>query len=346
MSDEGMNLSTIPFNDEWENFIDSMPNATIFHHPSWLNTIAQVYGYKCEGFVLRDSYGKISAALPVAFVDSLLTGRRWIAYPFSDYCFPLYRTESDLDMLIKSLLQFCGEEKIDPFEIRWNLPKSNEVQAYPEAVLHLKKLESDIDKVAASIHPMHRRNIRQSENRGVRVEWGKSRQDLQTFYHLHLETRRRQGVPVQPWKFFEQLIKNVIETGHGFILLAYHENQCLAGALFLYHNKTVTYKYGASIHDQLNLRPNNLIFWKAIQWACENDFTLFDFGKTDHKNIGLREFKSKWGSEEQTLVYSFLSTKPVHAGTGRLNKIVEGIIKKSPLWVCRSSGELLYKHFA
>ena len=339
-------FSSISFGVEWEKFIASMPEATIFHHPAWLNTISQVYGYKAFGLVLRDRCGEICAALPVAFVDSLLTGRRWVAYPFSDYCFPLYRSELDLALLLKSVLQFCEEEKVDPLEIRWSLPQHPQVQARTEAVLHLLKLDSDINRVAASIHPMHRRNIRQAENRGVRVEWGRSRQDLHTFYHLHLETRRRQGVPVQPWKFFERLGKNVLEAGHGFILLAYHEDRCLAGAVFFFYNKTVTYKYGASSQDQLNLRPNNLIFWRAIQWSCENGYTLLDLGKTDHKNYGLRDFKSRWGAEEQALIYSSISSKPILAKTGRLNTIVERLIKKSPLWVCRLSGELLYKHFS
>jgi CelD/BcsL family acetyltransferase involved in cellulose biosynthesis len=339
-------FSSINFGVEWEKFVASRPNATIFHHPAWLNTIARVYGYKTTGFVLRDSGGEICAALPIAFVDSLLTGRRWVAYPFSDYCFPLYRSETELNLLIESLIRFCAESQIDPLEIRWNFPQQTQLLVRPEAMLHLLKLDSNLDRVAAKIHPKQRSQIRQAEKNGVQVEWGQSTQDLKTFYRLHLTTRRRKGVPVQPWKFFELLGKNVIETGHGFVLLAYHQEQCIAGAVFLFQNKTVTYKYSASNQDQLNLRPNNLILWKAIKWSCENGYTLFDFGKTDLENTGLRDFKSRWGAEEQALIYSSISSKPIQNKTGGVNSVVEKIIKISPLWVCRLAGELLYRHFA
>ncbi len=173
-----------------------------------------------------------------------------------------------------------------------------------------------------------------------------SSQDLQTFYHLHEETRRKQGVPVQPWKFFEQLGKNVIDTGHGYIFLAYIEDRCIAGAIIFFFNKTVTYKFGASIQDERNLRPNQLILWRIIQWSCENNFTTLDFGKTDSENIGLRDFKRRWGAEEQPLFYSSLSSKSNNAKKGHKSLILEWIIKKSPVWVGRLIGELLYKHFA
>jgi len=72
-------------------------------------------------------------------------------------------------------------------------------------------------------------------------------------------------------------------------MLRTHDDRYLAGAVFLYYNKTVTYKYGASSHDQLSLKANNLIFWRAIQWSCENSYALIDFGKTDLENFGLRD---------------------------------------------------------
>ncbi len=303
-------LITLPLNSpEWMDFIQNMPNATIFHHPTWLNAISQVYGYKAFGLVLRNSTGEICAALPMAFVDSFLTGKRWISYPFSDYCFPLSRTEQDLVQFSRSIIQYCQENQIDPLEIRWNMTLHPQYQNRIEAVIHFKQLDSNIDQIALSIDRKTRQAIKQAGERGVRVEQGVSSQDLQTFYHLHEETRRKQGVPVQPWKFFEQLGKNVIDTGHGYIFLAYIEDRCIAGAIIFFFNKTVTYKFGASIQDERNLRPNQLILWRIIQWSCENNFTTLDFGKTDSENIGLRDFKRRWGAEEQPL---FIHLYPVN----------------------------------
>ena len=40
----------------------------------------------------------------------------------------------------------------------------------------------------------------------------------------------------------------------------------------------------------------------------------FDFGRTDPDDTGLREFKSRWGTEEGVLTYSVLSDTPNRTG--------------------------------
>lgn len=104
-------------------------------------------------------------------------------------------------------------------------------------------------------------------------------------------------------------------------------------------------KYAASKEDTWNLRPNNLLFWKGIQWGCENGFSVFDFGRTEISNDGLRRYKRGWGAVEQPLTYSVLSRKPEKSNESKYQTIMETFIRKSPLWVTRFTGELLYRHY-
>jgi hypothetical protein len=46
-------------------------------------------------------------------------------------------------------------------------------------------------------------------------------------------------------------------------------------------NGSLIYKYSASDPAYWRLRPNNLLLWRAIQWACENGYHTFDMGRTD-----------------------------------------------------------------
>ena len=55
--------------------------------------------------------------------------------------------------------------------------------------------------------------------------------------------------------------------GHGFVLVAEHESVPVAAAVFLRHNGTVIYKYGASDDAAWAVRPNHAIFWRAISDA-------------------------------------------------------------------------------
>ena len=55
------------------------------------------------------------------------------------------------------------------------------------------------------------------------------------------------------------------------------------------------YKFGASDHNAWPQRPNHALFWSAIRWACDNNLSLYDFGRANLDNEGLRTFKSNWG---------------------------------------------------
>ena len=130
----------------------------------------------------------------------------------------------------------------------------------------------------------------------------------------------------------------------GFTLLAYHQHKLLAGGVFLYYRNKLIYKYGATDPRYLSFYANHALLWNAIQWGCENAMHIFDYGRTDLSNEGLRNFKLGWGADEESLVYTFLGTPPDHSITGWKQKLSENAIRRSPVWVGRVLGELLYRH--
>lgn len=334
-----------PADERWLAFAESNPLSTIFHHPAWVNLLADCYGYRPFVVAMADEDGKIHAGIPIMEVKSPLTGRRWVSLPFTDHCAPLHRDVEALESLTDAVLQTAEAERVPKVELRWDYPRHSEIQSASHNVLHTVKLDPDVDSVLGRIHRMHKRNTKAAEKKGVRIEWGKQREHLDTFYGLHLETRRRQGVPIQPRKFFDLLGSTIIQQGLGFVLLAYKDDQCLAAAVFLHWRHTLIYKYGASSTEGWNLRPNNLLFWTAIHWGCENGYTLLDLGKTELANTGLREFKDRWGAEERPLTYSTVSATPPHPADGKLGGVMRAVIQNSPPWVCEAAGALLYRHF-
>jgi CelD/BcsL family acetyltransferase involved in cellulose biosynthesis len=340
----GAPLLLEPADRRWVSFTASQCQANIFHHPAWMSLLADCYGYHPFVVAVCDASGNICAGLPMMEVRSALTGRRWVSLPFTDHCAPLFEDADLLDDLTDCVVELHRDRSIPQIELRCELPTHPAIRSRSSHVLHTIKLNSDPELTANRVHHMHRRNIKVAMKRGVRIEWGVDQEHLDEFYSLHLRTRRRQGVPVQPKRFFDLLRSTIIQRGQGFILLAHKDNEYLAGAVFLHWHQTLTYKYGASTTDSLSLRPNNLLFWTAIRWGCENGYTLLDMGRTDSSNAGLRQFKSRWGAEEQPLIYSTLCDEPIRAVGGRLMRALQTVIRNSPLWVCRAAGEVLYRH--
>ena len=334
-----------PDDKRWIDFVSSKPQATIFHHPAWLKSLAECYGFRPFVIAVCDDSGHVLAGLPVMEVCSRMTGRRWVSLPFTDYCPPLYDDLDALNQLTHDLAFLYQAGRVPKIEIRWELPAYPPIQSHPAYYLHTVKLASDPQVVMKGFERTHRQNIGTAENRGVHIERGTEPEHLCRFYQMQLETRRRKGLPVQPWKFFDLLGKQILAQGLGFILLAYEDAQCLAGGLFLHWQQTLTYKYAASSGEDQQYRPNNLLSWTAMRWGCENGYTVFDLGRTDLENAGLRRFKKGWGAEESPLIYSTLSAAPPAANNSKLMSLMEPLIQKAPPWVCRVAGELLYRHF-
>ena len=330
----------------WVSFISNHPSATSFHHPAWSNLLAECYGYRPFVVAVADDGGQIVAGTPLMEIASPFTGKRWVSLPFTDYCRPLAESEMALDALADRLLELCETRQVPRIEVRWALPARQDVYPISDSVLHTLSLSSDPDAVFQTFKKTRvQQCIVRSQREGVVVRWGKSKIDMDVFYRLHWQTRRRHGTPVQPKRYFDLLWERLLTHDPGFILLAYKDSQPVAGAVFLTWNDVLTYKYSASDSAYWRLRPNHLILWTAIRWGCESGYRLFDFGKSEIANQGLRDFKSGWGTEETPLTYSYIGAAPPDHTLGFKEKAMSAVIRYSPPIVCRAVGELLYGHF-
>jgi len=107
---------------------------------------------------------------------------------------------------------------------------------------------------------------------GLTAELRRDPPALDLFYRLHLATRRRQGVPTQPRRFFSLLHRHVIEPGLGFVALTRHGERCVSAGVFCAAGRTVTYKNGASDPRATELAPNHPMLWAALRFASESGF--------------------------------------------------------------------------
>lgn len=332
----------------WMDFITHHHNSTIFHHPLWLSLLHQQYGYVPLAYCVVDEKGVIQAGIPFMLLNKIFKGRCLISLPFTDYCFPLFYDEDSLRFLLEYLIHIQNKDSFNNIEIRYNVPEINHLNKSDDFVLHTLKLTSNPNNVFQTFKKTQvQQCIRKAERESVKIRFERSKFGIDVFYILHTFTRKRLGVPVQPKLFFNLFWRLLIKSNMGFVLLAFLDNVPISGSVFLNFGSTVTYKYSASDPKYWNLRPNNLVLWNAIQWACSNGYAKFDFGKSEVANTGLRDFKDGWGTIEEPLPYSYISNEPIKTvkSNSNMGKIAEKVIQKSPTFICRLTGELLYKYF-
>jgi hypothetical protein len=334
-----------PTDDRWMAYLSANQLANVFHHPAWSYLLAESYAY--EPFVLAasNSQGDIQSAIPLIRIRPLFNKQRLVSLPFTDHCSPLTSSPSTLRYLTDHLVALSQEGKISRIDLRSDYPTLPGMYRYSDYVLHRIRLAPEEAEVSNRIKPKHFRQVKVAEQRGVRIERGYDTGSIRQFYHMHMLTRRRKGVPVQPWRFFDLLVQHITQQGLGFVLLAYKDQECIAGAVFLNWNRTLTYKYSASIEKARPLLAMDLLLWTAIQWGCRNGFDWMDMGRTSKEDEGLKYFKRRWGAEEIPLAYCTISQDVQKPTYGHWASRVKPIIQRSPPWVCRAAGELLYRHF-
>ncbi len=194
---------------EWDQLVLSHPDATFFHSAAWARVLAKSYGHKPFYLCFSDG-GRPQALVPVMEVKSSFTGRRGVCLPFSDFCPPLLFNGSEPGLVVARLSDLARERNWKHFEIRDGNCCEPAVDPAVEYLGHTLDLRQSAEGLFAGFSSSVRRAIRKAEESKLSVEVSRSRESVFEFYRLHVQTRRRHGLPPQPLSFFRNIFDEVI----------------------------------------------------------------------------------------------------------------------------------------
>lgn len=168
-------------------------------------------------------------------------------------------------------------------------------------VLDLTRSEQEI---IDNMHPKTRYNIRLAEKKGVVVEEKSDKESLEIFIKIHQETMKRQGFYMHSPSYYRRLWENLSPYNIPHLLLAKHESRILAAWMLFIFNKRLFYPYGASINEDRNLMPSNLLCYRAILFGKEKGCQSFDMWGSlgpapdpGHPWFGFHRFKLGYGGD-------------------------------------------------
>jgi lipid II:glycine glycyltransferase (peptidoglycan interpeptide bridge formation enzyme) len=328
--------------DQWHEFAVSHPDATVFHHRNWLHLLMEQYGYRPHVLALKRN-GAVTSAVPFLETRSLGGKRKMISLPFTDWMEVLAsRSGARADML-SGLREACfpGYRTV---VIRTDEP----LQGEPIAngwVRHELSTAEPADQISARLSPNVKRNLRKAARSQLTFERRFDADAMDEFYRLHLLTRRKLGVPIQPRSFFRRLTRSILQHRLGFVGIVRRGSDAIAAGVFLAHGQMMTYKYGASHPKALDLRPNDLLFHNAVRLAAEEGYSRFDFGVSRLEDEGLRRFKRKWGATETAVHFEYIVGEASQSSPRSLPLSVASLaIRYGPPICCRAMGALFYKY--
>ena len=305
-------------------------------------------------FVLENpSTGMIQAALPVYLVDSWITGKRLVSIPYATVCDPLVSSDIEFEMLFRAVEKLFSETKSSYVEITalhdWTMVanhKSFKRSTLSQFKNHTLSLSPDLDAIKKNIHKKTRQNLSKTDHDTLTAAECSTISGLHIFYRLYVRTRKKLGLPPIPFQFFFNIWKEYTRTGNIQIVLVYYDKKPIAGQLLLKFKKRIIMEAIGWDYNFRNAKPNDFLYWEIIKLACKEGYKVLDFGRTDAENVGLIDFKRRWGTVESDIPHYFYPVDILKnmSGSGKMKKIFRIFLdERIPDGVARFIGEFCYR---
>ena len=345
-------IQTYLFDSDLRTFIEQQAVDSLYYSEAWLDVITKIYGYSLIPLTTRNTDGRITGFLPLCYVQSPVTGRHLVALPFSDYCPLITEDEGSANALVDQAIEIAQQKQVRYLELRTGatdvLAKRSDLVRGELYARWLTPLTTDPNVIWSSFKTTVRNKIRKSQKLGVRVRTAQCREDMVSYYRLHLRTRsKKHGMPAQPLNFFLGLWDAFAATGALHLWLAEHEGTIISASIMLAFGKTTQFFYGASDERYLHMAANNLITWETIVWSCRQGYKILDHGRTAYNNEGLMQFKRNWAAIEEPLPYYYYPHMMGLAATPESSwkyRLLTSCWRRLPLQVTGPLGSYLYRH--
>lgn len=329
----------------WRTLIDEHPDASVFHRVEWLQALHSCYGYVPVALSYGAPGGPLQNGLVYCEIRSRLTGNRLVSLPFSDHCEPLLSNRGESDLLMAGLTEKTNKpwKSLEIRPISHAPSEEKDMAVSQRYYLHRIDLRDSTEALFKRFHKDSiQRKIHRAERESLRYEEGSSDQLLTHFYKLLIMTRRQQGLPPQPWKWFRSLIATMANDLK--IRVALKGQIPVASILTVTYKKTMVYKYGCRDRRFNNLGGTALLFWKAIQDAKAGGIEEFDMGRSSQDNTGLITFKDHWGAQRSTINYWRYPAEAATFHPEGLIRHAKTLISIAPDSFLAMLGRLLYGH--
>ena len=331
----------------WPELVDRSDASSVFHRREWLLALQRTYGYEPVAFTASPEGCPLREGLLFCRVNSWITGKRLVSLPFSDHCEPLVDDPETLAGMLEAVKSLVGPEgkyiELRPIETR-SLPVG--FRSTDRFYWHTVDLCPGLDEIFARFHKSHtQRAIRKADRVGVAIEDERSIAALKAFYVLHTMTRHRHGIPVQPFRWFTNLMESFGDRLR--VYTARLDGRPVAAILTLAHKTTLVYKYGCSDARYNSSGATSALFWRAIRDAKSAAFSELDLGRSDLEDEGLQSFKDHLGATRKMLSYYRYRSESVSGWSTRLTPLMLRTAQTLvPRVIQARAGSSFYKHFA
>lgn len=281
-------------------FVDSVPGATFFHTPAWLEALDASFPDMHPRWITAREGSELVGLMPCVEIVKGPFRSLW-SLPFGTYGNPLARNGSIHDAVLSRFFKLALRPAC--LEARAYLFSGDKGRPHPPAVritereCRLVRLYGTFEEYFQKrISKKRRQGCNRAERVGVEVRILHEPEEVEEFYRIYRDgSQGWGGVHPYPYKLFVRLFQRREE---GVLILGgFKDGKLLGGHINLYYGEMAQgWQAGVSeISHQYDL--GSLLVLHAVKEAYRRGMKIYNLGSSG-ENKGLVFFKESLGGKE------------------------------------------------
>jgi len=208
----------------------------------------------------------------------------------------------------------------------------------------LLSLPESSEALMKSFKSKLRSQIRKPTKEGLNSKVG-SLEMLEDFYKVFSINMRDLGSPVHSKRMIENVLQQFATESK--IVVVRKGYQPIAASVVVCFKDTMENPWASALREYTRLSPNMLLYWAMLEYACNNGYSYFDFGRSSPDG-GTYRFKEQWGAKPTPLHWHYISVncKRINGKSSektKFQKLIQGW-QKLPVPVTKIVGPMIRKH--
>lgn len=284
----------------WDEYVKRVDNSCVYHLLGWKNVIEKSFGHKTFYLMVKDN-GNIRGILPIVMQKSRLFGKFLTSLPFFNYGGICADSQLANMLLLNEAIKIAQIERAQHIELRHFMVNGFSLPTKKSKVSMVLELKSNPEELWKELKAKVRNQVRKAGKSNLTISL-EDKEGLGNFYRIFAVNMRNLGTPVYSKHFFS----NILETfpDNTKIFSVYLGNKVIASSLTIGFKDALEVPWASSLRKYQKLCPNNLLYWKMIEYACQKGYEKFDFGRSSWDS-GTFKFKEHWGAKPRQLYWQY-----------------------------------------
>ncbi|MFN9274254.1 MAG: GNAT family N-acetyltransferase [Planctomycetota bacterium] len=294
----------------WDSYVSRHPLGTFFHRTGWARVVRERFRHVPHHLVVEEGRRWLGV-LPLFLAKSPFLGKNLVSLPYAVYGGVLADDERAQTALLAHAEAMGRELGVGYVELRHLEARPGERAQSPLYVTFRCDLPERVEDVMARIPKKARAEVRCARDPKAAAVPGKRRESfgirvtpdgsVDELFTLFAANKRRLGSPALPRSWVQGLVD---EFGKAVVIHRAVEpsGRTIAAVMSFCFKDTVYAYYSGSCDDVERTGVNNWIYCAIMEWAVEQGYRRFDFGRS-RADSGPARFKQHMGFVAEPLHY-------------------------------------------